>query len=54
MHDINEMDKNLGPANADKYVVIMECKRQLFDVVTEKVSSDKVQTLSENCISKRF
>ena len=31
---INDTDKNLGPANADKCDVINECKRQLFDVTT--------------------
>ena len=35
VHIINDTDKTLGPANADKFDVIMECKRQLFDVVTQ-------------------
>ena len=34
VHVINDTDKNLGPANADKTDVINECKRQLYDVVT--------------------
>ena len=34
VHVINDTDKNLGPANADKSDVIKECKTQLFDVVT--------------------
>ena len=34
IHVINDMDKNLGPANADKSDVIKECKRQLYDVDT--------------------
>ena len=34
IHVINDTDKNLGPANADKSDVITECKRQLFDALT--------------------
>ena len=34
IHVINDTDKNLGPANADKSDVINECKRQLYDVDT--------------------
>ena len=45
VHIINDTDKNLGPANADKSDVIVECKRQLFDVVTYlKLSKEKVET----------
>ena len=32
VHVINDTDKNLGAAIADKEDVINECKRQLFDV----------------------
>ena len=34
VHVVNDTDKNLGPANADKSDVIRECKRQLFDTMT--------------------
>ena len=34
VHVVNDTDKNLGPANADKTDVIKECKKQLFDVTT--------------------
>ena len=45
IHVINDTDKNLGPANADKSDVISECKRQLFDVMTYlKLSKDEVET----------
>ena len=39
VHVINDTDKNLGPVNADKYDVIMKCKRQLFDFMTYHKSS---------------
>ena len=49
---INDTDKNLGPANADKCDVISECKRQLFDVATyKKLSAEEVKILLESCIS---
>ena len=31
---INDTDKNLGAAIADKEDVVIECKRQLFDIKT--------------------
>ena len=34
VHVINDTDKNLGAAVADKKDVIIECKRKLFDVNT--------------------
>ena len=44
IHVINDTDKNLGPANADKSDVIKECKRQLFDVLTYlKLSKEEVE-----------
>ena len=33
IHVINDTDKNLGAAIADKDEVIDECKRQLFDII---------------------
>ena len=45
IHVINDTDKNLGPANADKCDIIMECKRQLLDVATYlKLSAEEVKT----------
>ena len=43
---INDTDKNVGPACADKDDVIKECKRQLDDIeVYLKLSNDQVQEL---------
>ena len=51
VHVINDTGKNLGPANADKCDVIMECKRQLLDVATYlKLSTEEVKTFLEKCI----
>ena len=44
VHVINDTDKNLGPANADKSDVIKECKRQLYDVDTYlKLSKEEME-----------
>ena len=46
MHVINDTDKNLGAAVADKKDVIIECKRQLFDVNTYlKLSLEEMEIL---------
>ena len=46
MHVINDTDKNLGAAVADKEDVIIECKRQLFDVNTYlKLSLEEMEIL---------
>ena len=45
VHVINDTDKNLGPANADKSDVIKECKRQLYDVDTYLTSSKEEMEL---------
>ena len=34
VHAINDTDKNLGAAIADKEDLVNECKRQLFDIKT--------------------
>jgi len=53
IHVVNDTDKNLGPANADKSDVIMECKRQLFDVTTySKLSKAEVDTFLRKSIEK--
>ena len=31
---VNDMDKNLGATSADKEDMILECRRQLNDVIT--------------------
>ena len=31
---IYDTDKNLGPIGTDKYDVIKECQRQLYDIIT--------------------
>ena len=44
VHIIIDTDKNLGPANANKSNIIMECKRQLFDIVSFlKLSAEKAK-----------
>ena len=44
IHVVNDTDKNLGPANADKSDVIKECKRQLYDVNTYlKLSKEEME-----------
>ena len=53
IHVVNDTDKNLGPANADKSDVIKECKRQLFDVTTyAKLSKVEVETFLRKSIEK--
>ena len=52
VHVINDTDKNLGPANADKSDVINECKRQLYDVTTySKLSLEEVKLFIQKCIT---
>ena len=52
IHVINDTDKNLGPANADKSDVINECKRQLYDVMTySKLSLEEVKLFIQKCIT---
>ena len=49
---INDTDKNLGPANADKSDVINECKRQLYDVDTYvKLSLEKMEKFLQDSIA---
>ena len=31
---VNDTDKNLGAISADKGDVVLECRRQLYDVIT--------------------
>ena len=51
IHVINDMDKNLGPANADKSDVIKECKRQLYDFVTYlKLTKEEMEMLKKKSI----
>ena len=51
VHVINDTDKNLGPANADKSDVINECKRQLYDVMTySKLSFEEMESFIRKCI----
>ena len=46
VHLINDTDKNLEAAIADKEDVIFECKRQLFDINTRiKLSLEKMEML---------
>ena len=53
IHVINDTDKNLGPANADKSDVITECKRQLFDALTYlKLSKIEMETFLSKSIEK--
>ena len=53
IHVINDTDKNLGPANADKSDLIKECKRQLFDVLTYlKLSEAEMKTFLTKSIEK--
>ena len=33
---VNDTDKNLGAISADKEDVILECRRQLYDIITYK------------------
>ena len=53
IHVINDTDKNLGPANADKTDVITECKRQLFDALTYlKLSKSELENFLRKSIEK--
>ena len=52
IHVINDTDKNLGPANADKSDVINECKRQLYDVDTYvKLSLEEMEKFLQDSIA---
>ena len=52
VHVINDTDKNLGPANADKSDVTNECKRQLYDVMTySKLSFEEMESFVRECIA---
>ena len=52
IHVINDTDKNLGPANADKSDVIKECKRQLYDVDTyNKLSFEEMKLFLQKSIA---
>ena len=43
---INDSDKNLGAVAAEKTYVIVECKRQLYDIITYlKLSMEEVEIL---------
>ena len=51
---INDTDKNVGPACADKEKVIQECERQLYDIeVYLKLSKDQMQELIQ-CIQRKL
>ena len=46
VHVVNDNDKNLGAAVADKKDVIVECKRQLYDIKTYlKLSMEEMEIL---------
>ena len=43
---VNDTDKNLGAISADKEDVILECRRQLYDIITyKKMSWEDVKSL---------
>ena len=43
---VNDMDKNLGAISADKEDMVLECKRQLYDVITyNKMSWEEAKSL---------
>ena len=43
---VNDTDKNLGAISADKEDVILECRRQLYDVTTyNKLSWEEAKSL---------
>ena len=43
---VNDTDKNLGAISADKEDVILECRRQLYDIITyNKMSWEEVKSL---------
>ena len=45
---VNDTDKNLGAISADKEDVILECRRQLYDIITyRKTSWEEVKNLIE-------
>ena len=40
---VNDTDKNLGAISAEKEDVILECRRQLYDIITyKKMSMEEV------------
>ena len=46
VHVVNNTNKNLGAAVADKKDVIVECKRQLYDIKTYlKLSMEEMEML---------
>ena len=46
VHVVNDTDKNLGAAISDKEDVIVECKRQLYDINTYlKLSLEDMEML---------
>ena len=46
VHVVNDTDKNLGAAVADKTDIIVECKRQLYDIHTYlKLSMEEMEIL---------
>ena len=59
---VNDTDKNLGAISADKNDVVLECRRQLYDVITyNKVSwveaknlIDKIKFDLKNIVKKRM
>ena len=51
IHVINDTDKNIGPANADKSDVIKGCNRQLYDVDTySKLSIAEMESFLCKCM----
>ena len=42
---VNDTDKNLGAISADKEDVILECRRQLYDVITDNKYCGKKQKI---------
>ena len=59
---INDTDKNLGAISSDKTDVIMECRRQLYDVITynkiswenAKILIDKIKFDLKNIVRKHM
>ena len=45
VHVVNDRNKNLGAAIADKQDVIVECKRQLYDKNTYLFSMEELEIL---------
>ena len=43
---VNDTDKNLGAISADKKNVVLECRRQLYEVITyNKMSLEEAKSL---------